>query len=417
MPYCYIWTIGCQMNRAESERLEAHLDSLGYAPTSSAEAADLIILNSCVVRQSAEDKVTNKLSNLKALKKLRPGLKIALTGCMVSPGGSELASRFPYVDFFFKPGEIPAWLDDTILRLPRNPGISVFVPIIQGCNNFCTYCIVPYRRGREKSRPFNEIVDEVTELVRCGVREVTLLGQNVDSYGHDLMQKPDLAALLTALNGIKGLWRIRFLTNHPKDMSQRLIDAMAQLDKVCESINLPIQAGDDAILQEMGRGYTMNQYIELISRLRRKVPNIAITTDVIVGFPGETDEQFQNSANLLAALKFDAVHVAAYSPRSGTMAAEKLTDNVPPEIKRGRLAFLECQQEQISYSINTRLLGQRVEVLVETKKRGKWQGRSRSDKLVFFTGGEELIGKLVNIKIEKCGPWSLQGKLMEIKEA
>jgi tRNA-2-methylthio-N6-dimethylallyladenosine synthase len=417
MPYCYIWTIGCQMNRAESERLEAHLDSLGYEPTSSAEAADLIILNSCVVRQSAEDKVTNKLSNLKALKKLRPGLKIALTGCMVSPGGSELASRFPYVDFFFKPGEIPAWLDDTILRLPRNPGISVFVPIIQGCNNFCTYCIVPYRRGREKSRPFNEIVDEVTELVRCGVREVTLLGQNVDSYGHDLMQKPDLAALLTALNGIKSLWRIRFLTNHPKDMSQRLIDAMAQLDKVCESINLPIQAGDDAILQEMGRGYTKNQYIELISRLRGKVPNIAITTDVIVGFPGETDEQFQNSANLLAALKFDAVHVAAYSPRSGTMAAEKLTDNVPPEIKRGRLAFLECQQEQISYSINTRLLGQRVEVLVETKKRGKWQGRSRSDKLVFFTGGEELIGKLVNIKIEKCGPWSLQGKLMEIKEA
>jgi tRNA-2-methylthio-N6-dimethylallyladenosine synthase len=200
-------------------------------------------------------------------------------------------------------------------------------------------------------------------------------------------------------------------------MSQRLIDAMAQLDKVCESINLPIQAGDDAILQEMGRGYTMNQYIELISRLRRKVPNIAITTDVIVGFPGETDEQFQNSANLLAALKFDAVHVAAYSPRSGTMAAEKLTDNVPPEIKRGRLAFLECQQEQISYSINTRLLGQRVEVLVETKKRGKWQGRSRSDKLVFFTGGEELIGKLVNIKIEKCGPWSLQGELMGIKEA
>jgi tRNA-2-methylthio-N6-dimethylallyladenosine synthase len=417
MPYCYIWTIGCQMNRAESERLGAHLDSLGYALASSAEAADLIILNSCVVRRNAEDKVVNKLSNLRALKRLRPGLKIALTGCMVNPGNDELERRFPYVDFFFKPGEIPAWLDDAVLRLPRNPGISAFVPIIQGCNNFCTYCIVPYRRGREKSRPFNEIIDEVTELVRRGVREVTLLGQNVDSYGHDLPGKPDLATLLAALNNLKGLWRLRFLTNHPKDMSQRLIDAMAQLDRVCESINLPVQAGDDAILNNMGRGYTVNQYIELISRLRGKVPDIAITTDVIVGFPDEADQQFQNSANLLAELKFDAVHVAAYSSRAGTLAAEKLVDNVLPEVKRERLAFLECQQEQISSSINARLLAQSVEVLVEVKKRGKWQGRSRSDKLVFFTGGEELIGKLVNIKIEKCGPWSLQGKLMEIKEA
>lgn len=417
MSYYYIWTIGCQMNRAESERLQAGLDSLGYAPADSVEKASLVILNSCVVRQHAEDRVVNKLSNLKALKKKHPGMQIALTGCMVGSDKAELERRFPYVDYFFKPGETPRWLDSPAWRLPHKPGVSALVSIIQGCNNFCTYCIVPYRRGREKSRTPVEIVDEVAELTRCGVRQVTLLGQNVDSYGHDLPGTPDLADLLAALNAIDGLWRIRFLTNHPKDMSQKLIKAIAHLDKVCEAINLPVQAGDDAVLQNMRRGYSIRDYKSLVSRLRQEVPGIAITTDLIVGFPGETQAQFQSTIDLLAELKFDAVHVAAYSVRRGTVAAETMIDDVSETEKQRRLSLVESLQEQIAAGINASLAGCQVEVLVEGKHRGKWQGRSRSDKLVFFTGGLEFTGKLVNVNIEKTTPWSLQGRPVEIKEA
>jgi tRNA-2-methylthio-N6-dimethylallyladenosine synthase len=417
MSYYYIWTIGCQMNRAESERLQSSLDSLGYAPADSIEKATLVILNSCVVRQHAEDRVVNKLSNLKALKKRHPEMQIALTGCMVGADKAELERRFPYVDYFFKPGETLQWLDSPAWQLPRKPGVSALVPIIQGCNNFCTYCIVPYRRGREKSRPTVEIVDEVAELTRRGVREVTLLGQNVDSYGHDLAGTPDLADLLAALNAIDGLWRIRFLTNHPKDMSQKLIKAIAYLDKVCEAINLPVQAGNDAVLQNMRRGYGIRDYKALVSRLRQEVPGIAITTDLIVGFPGETQHLFQSTLDLLAELKFDAVHVAAYSVRRGTIAAENMIDDVPEVEKQRRLSLVESLQEQIAAGINASLAGCQLEVLVEGKHRGKWQGRSRSDKLVFFTGGLEFTGKLVNVNIEKTTPWSLQGRPVEIKEA
>jgi tRNA-2-methylthio-N6-dimethylallyladenosine synthase len=417
MSYYYIWTIGCQMNRAESERLQSSLDSLGYAPADSIEKATLVILNSCVVRQHAEDRVVNKLSNLKALKKRHPEMQIALTGCMVGADKAELERSFPYVDYFFKPGETPQWLGSPAWRLPHKPGVSALVPIIQGCNNFCTYCIVPYRRGREKSRPTVEIVDEVAELTRRGVREVILLGQNVDSYGHDLADTPDLADLLAALNAIDGLWRIRFLTNHPKDMSQKLIKAIAHLDKVCEAINLPVQAGNDVVLQNMRRGYGIRDYKALVSRLRQEVPGIAITTDLIVGFPGETQDQFQSTLDLLAELKFDAVHVAAYSVRRGTIAAENMIDDVPEVEKQRRLSLVESLQEQIAAGINASLAGCQLEVLVEGKHRGKWQGRSRSDKLVFFTGGLEFTGKLVNVNIEKTTPWSLQGRPVEIKEA
>ncbi|MDI6815522.1 MAG: tRNA (N6-isopentenyl adenosine(37)-C2)-methylthiotransferase MiaB, partial [Dehalococcoidales bacterium] len=409
MPQYYIWTIGCQMNKAESERLGSYLEQLGYQATTTADEADFIVLNSCVVRQSAENRVINKLNALKSLKRSRHNLTLAVTGCLVNSEVDQLRESFPYVDHFFKPGDYPQWLERTETGpvLPRHPSPSTFVPIIQGCDNFCSYCIVPYRRGRERSRPVAEIASEVKELVRRGVKEVTLLGQNVDSYGHDLPDKPDLADLLNELNAIDGLFRIRFLTNHPKDMSPRLIEAIAYLDKVCEQISLPVQSGDNQILKAMRRGYTVEQYYQLIKQIRSKIPGVALSTDVIVGFPLESPGQFQQTVNLLAELRFDAVHVAVYSPRPGTIASREFEDNIPPAEKRERLNKIEQLQENIATEINAQLLGKTVEVLVEGKKKGKWQGRTRSGKLVFFSDNGDRLGQLVKIRIEKTSPWSL----------
>ncbi len=406
----HIWTIGCQMNKAESERLGSYFEQLGYRPAA-ADEADLIVLNSCVVRQSAENRVVNKLHALKPLKKSNPNLTLAVTGCLVNADTGKLKERFPQVDYFFKAGDQPPWLESPQEPvLPKQPNVAAYVPIIQGCNNFCSYCIVPYRRGREKSRPIAEIAEEVRELVKRGVKEVTLLGQNVDAYGHDLADKPDLADLLGELNAIDGLLRIRFLTNHPQDMSSKLIEAVARLDKVSEQLSLPFQAGSDDILRAMRRGYTIDHYRQLIYEIRRMIPEIALSTDVIVGFPSETDEQFQQTADLLAELKFDTVHVAAYSPRPGTMAARKLEDNIPLAEKRRRLDHIERLQERIATEINSRLRGQTVAVLVEGKMKGRWQGRTRGGKIVFFDGSQDYLGKLMNIRIEKTSPWSLQGR-------
>jgi tRNA-2-methylthio-N6-dimethylallyladenosine synthase len=409
----HIWTIGCQMNKAESERLASYFEELGYKATDSAAEADLIVLNSCVVRQHAEDRVVNKLHALKSLKQARPNLTLAVTGCLVNADNTRLKESFPQVDHFFRPGERPEWLEMEGWKqaLPRHPAPCTYVPIIQGCDNFCAYCIVPSRRGREKSRPLAEIVAEVRELVGWGAREVTLLGQNVDSYGHDLPDKPDLADLLYELNPIEGLLRIRFLTNHPKDMSPRLIEAIAKLDKVCQQLNLAVQAGSNQILKAMKRGYTIEQYRRLVAEIRGKIPEIALSTDVIVGFPSESEAQFQQTADLLKELRFDTVHVAAYSPRAGTYAAEKLEDDVPLLEKKRRLGHIERLQEAIAAGINAQLRNKVVEVLVEAKAGEKWQSRTRSGKLVFFSDNSDRRGQLVKIRIDKTSPWSLQGEV------
>ncbi len=401
------------MNKAESERLGSYLEQLGYRATATAEEADLVVLNSCVVRQSAESRVINKLNSLKSLKRLRPGVTLAVTGCLVDSEADQLKKNFPQVDYFFKPGDCPQWLERAESRqvLPQHPAPSTFVPIIQGCNNFCSYCIVPYRRGRERSRPVGEIIGEVKELVHRGVKEVTLLGQNVDSYGHDLPNKPDLADLLTELNTIDELSRIRFLTNHPKDMSTKLIEAIVYLDKVCEQISLPAQSGDNDILKAMRRGYTVERYRQLITQIRSKIPGVALSTDVIVGFPSESNQQFQQTVNLLSELRFDTVHVAVYSPRPETIASRQFEDNIPLVEKRERLHTIEQLQESIAAEINAHLLDKTVEVLVEGKKKGKWQSRTRSGKLVFFNNNNDCLGQLVKIRIEKTSPWSLQGKI------
>jgi tRNA-2-methylthio-N6-dimethylallyladenosine synthase len=416
----HIWTIGCQMNKADSWRAAEELEALGYVPSKSADTADLILLNTCVVRQSAEDKVYGRLSSLKPLKRDNPEAIIAVVGCLVEEDSTSLQQRFPFVDVFLPASDIEGLMRfvtdrssgegyhaaDPVSQIP----VSCYVPVMHGCDNLCTYCIVRLRRGREHSRPVAEIVEEVQCLAERGAREVTLLGQNVDAYGHDLPGRPDLADLLRAVHEIDNLWRIRFLTSHPNDMSERIIEAAAGLDKVCEHIELPVQAGHDLTLKRMARGYIVDQYRRLVATIRERTPGVALATDVIVGFPGETEEHFQATYELLTQERFDVVHVAAYSPRPGTAAA-RLKDDVSPEEKDRRRRLIEELQQEIATEINHRLLESTTEVLVEEKHKGKWKGRTRTNKLVFFEDEGDWRGKLAQVRITWAGPWSMQGKL------
>ncbi len=426
VPHRYhIWTIGCQMNKADSDRLESALLQLGLTPSDTPRDADVIVLNSCVVRQAAEDKVVGMLTSLKPLKGKQPERIIALMGCMVGPKTDALQARFPYVDAFMRPQDykpLLSLLGDRLgvdaegclstLATPH-PGVTAFIPIIHGCNKFCTFCIIPYRRGREVSRPVEDIVREAELLAARGVKEVTLLGQNVDSYGHDLPGAPDLASLLEAVHGIGGLERIRFLTSHPNDMSQRIIDAVAGLPKVCEHFNLPFQAGDDGVLQVMRRGYTRDDYRRLVERIRQQVPGVSLATDIIVGFPGESEAAFQQTLDLVREIGFDKVHTASYSTRPGTIASRQLADDLPWDEKKRRQTELETLQEDILTRINAGLQGQTVEVLVEEREKGKLKGRNRNDKLVFFEDRRDLVGQTVLVRVEKTSPWALQGTLAE----
>ena len=418
----YIWTIGCQMNKADSERLEGALGQMGLSSASAPKDADVIVLNSCVVRQSAEDKVVGMLTSLKPLKHRNPDTVIALMGCMVGPKTAALEERFPYADVFMRPQQYEPLIDllgqrmgidpdGCVGPLTAKPDITSYIPIIHGCDKFCTFCIIPYRRGREVCRPIEDIVRETELLGQRGVKEVTLLGQNVDSYGHDLPGEPDLGDLLAAVNEAEGLERVRFLTSHPNDMSDHIIDSVAELDKVCEHINLPFQAGDDDVLASMRRGYTNEEYRRLIEKIRDRIPNVSLSTDVIVGFCGETEAQFERTLELIRDIRFDKVHAAAYSTRPGTIAARTMTDDVPHEEKRARLKAIEELQEEILTEINTPLKDQATEVLVENRKRGKWYGRNRNDKLVYFEDNQDRKGEVVNVRIDKTSPWSLQGSL------
>ena len=421
----HLWTIGCQMNTADSERLGSALEQMGLQPVDRANDADVLVLNSCVVRQSAEDKVVGYLGSLVPLKKQRPDQVLALMGCMVGPKSDELARRFPHVDVFMRPQQYEPLLELLGERMgldwegcvgalaPTHPNVTCHVPIIHGCDLMCTFCIIPYRRGRQVSRPLEEIAHEVELLVSRGVKEVTVLGQTVDAYGHDLPSAEtgpvDLADLLTRLDGVSGLERIRFLTSHPSFMSQRIVEAVAGLPKVCEHINLPVQAGDDEVLRRMRRGYTRADYQELVGRIRETVPEVSLSTDVIVGFPGETEQQFRQTMDLLAELRFDKVHCAPYSTRPGTIGHRTMDDDVPREEKAGRRERVDQLQEQILTETNAGLMGGIEEVLVEDRRKGKWQGRTRSNKLVFFEGEGYYPGNIAKIRIDRTSPWSLQG--------
>jgi len=425
----HIWTIGCQMNTADSERLGSALEQLGLTPAARPADADVVVLNSCVVRQSAEDKVTGTLNLTQPLRKNRPDSVLALTGCMVGPRTDELQKRFPHVDLFLRPQQFEPLLDLVGKRLgldwqgcvgslaPQQPDVATYVPIIHGCDLMCTFCIIPYRRGRQVSRSVDDIAHEVNLLAARGVREVTVLGQTVDAYGHDRDEGHDLADLFERLNDIGGLDRIRFLTSHPSYMSSRIIKSVADLPKVCEHINLPVQSGDDHVLQRMRRPYTITEYRDIISEIRDTIPDVTISTDIIVGFPGETEEQYENTLRLVDDLRFDKVHGAAYSTRPGTIAARTMDDDIPQEEKQRRLKGLEALQESILTGINSSYFDETVEVLAENRKRGSWTGRTRGNKLVYFdieetsafSADSDLTGQLVDVRITRTGPWSLAG--------
>lgn len=442
----HIWTEGCQMNVADSQRVASALEQLGYTAEETIEQADVIVLNTCVVRQSAEDKAYGRLTSLQPLKRQRPGLVINVMGCMVGVRGAEkLQANLPMVDVFSPPSEPGplvkflleregralaeaetlqrfAFQDEattvlnptqSVFQLPqaeRGQLVSAHVPIVYGCSWGCTFCIIPFRRGVERSRPVGEIAAEVRALAAHGVKEVTLLGQIVDRYGVDVPDGPNLAQLLRVLNDIDGLERIRFLTSHPNFMTDELLRTVAELPKVCEQIEVPVQAGNDKVLAEMKRGYTRADYYRLVERIRRLIPNVAIATDIIVGFPGETPEQFEDTRTLLADLKLDVAHLARYSERPGTVASRRQPDDVTEDEKWRRFRVLEDQQAEIQAEINARYLGQTVEVLVEENHKGKWRGRTRTNKLVFFADPADRRGQRVDVRITATSPWSLQGE-------
>lgn len=418
----HIWTIGCQMNVADSRRLAESLEKYGLEAADGPHDADVVVLYSCVVRQQAEDRVHGQLHALQKLKQARPHMKIVVAGCVSDIG--DWHQRYPYIDLIAEPGQDLTVRDRLIDLLDlseryrfdpeqaiRMPGISEGVTIHQGCNRSCTYCIVPSTRGGERSRPPAVIVDEVQKLVQRGTREVVLLSQIVERYGRDLRPRVLLSELLHQLNAVEGLERIRFLTSYPGDFGRDLVAAIAELPKVCEDVNLPIQSGDDDVLRRMKRGYVVNHYRELIGRLRARMPDIGLSTDVIVGFPGETETEFQHTLEMLDEFRFDVVHVAMYSPRPGTVAATEMVDDVPREEKRRRLHEVELLQKRIATEINARYLGRGLDVLVEGTAKGRWYGRTRTNKLVHFASSAPLAGTLVDVEITATEPWYLEGQL------
>jgi tRNA-2-methylthio-N6-dimethylallyladenosine synthase len=422
----HIWTIGCQMNEADSAKISATLQEAGYSATSDEQTADIVILNSCVVRQAAEDKVSGKLNSLLRLKRERPDISVVLTGCMVTNQHDRLRERFPHVDLFFDPSDfaqlekiVPELSDlsDDLAELPHYyadsavgpSATSAFVPIIYGCNFLCSYCIVPYRRGKERSRPIADIVSEVERMIASGVREVTLLGQTVNAYGHDLPDSPSLADLLRAVDALPGLARLRFLTSHPKYMSDDIINAMAESPSVCEHMNLPVQAGDNDVLRRMRRAYTRDYWFDRIQLTRERMPGVTVATDVIVGFPGETESQFLQTVDLLERTRCDKVHLAMYSPRPGTLSA-RWEDDVPLAEKQRRHRELEKLQERIQTEINAGKLGKTFEVLVEGKSKGRWTGRTRGNTLLHFDDDRDLHGKFVDVTVTHTSPWFLIGE-------
>ena len=437
-PKYYIWTAGCQMNVADSQRVASSLERMGYHAAQKPGKADVIVLNTCVVRQSAEDRAHGYLTSLYAHKRSNPDLVINLMGCMVGVKGHEhLAERYPHVDVFSPPsdpGPLIAHLSqddsrqlaqsevqvrnallDGDLVLPaeeQNALVTAHVPVVLGCSHACTFCIIPYRRGVERSRPVGVIVQEVRRLVAQGVKDITLLGQIVDRYGKDIPDGPNLAQLLRVVAQVDGLKRLRFLTSHPNWMTDELLETVADDPIIMPHIEVPVQAGNNDVLANMKREYTNEDYRRLIGRIREVIPNVSIGTDIIVGFPGETAEQFMDTYNLLEDLRLDVAHLARYSTRPGTVAARRLGDDVSEDEKWRRYRMLEDQQARIVGEINGELMGETVDVLFEEKIKGRWKGRTENTKLVFVESEQDLTGKVLPVQITWTGPWSMQARLL-----
>ena len=400
---------GCQMNFSDGERFAGQLERMGYKPADKMEDADIIIINTCCVRENAEKKIYGKIGEIKHLKQQNPNLILGITGCMAQKDGDKILKKAPHVDFVLgtnKMYDLPAVLEEIYTSRGH------IVKLAGGCNNFCTYCIVPYVRGRERSRAPEEIVAEITKMVQSGVKEVTLLGQNVNSYGKD-RNDADFADLLTMVDKIEGIERIRYMTSHPRDLTDKVIAAIKNSKHVCEHFHLPVQYGTDKMLKAMNRGYTTAYYKELIAKIRRDFPNASFTTDLIVGFPGETDEDFAQMLEFLREIRYDAAYTFVYSKRSGTPAAT-MENQVPEAIKKDRLHKLMDLQNEISLEINEKLLNQTVEVMVEgPSKTDKtvYTGHTRTNKIVLWQHKDEKVGDLVKVKITHPQTWVLKGEL------
>lgn len=432
MKKCHIHTFGCQMNFHDSEKMAGLLDAAGYSHTADPEEADLIVFNTCSIRQKAEQKFFSELGKIKSMKKKNPALRVAVAGCIAQQMGGKLFKKARHIDYVLGPQNIdkmPAMLKESsaALLIDENPGLEhlelpairkergrAWVNIMYGCNNFCSYCIVPYTRGRERSRPVKSILKEMQALAEDGCKEVTLLGQNVNSYRGET----DFTGLLKEINALDGIERIRFVTSHPRDFNDGLIDSMAGLQKVCEHIHLPLQSGSTGILAFMNRGYTFEQYRLKVEGLRSKVPGVAITSDIIAGFPGETEADHEATMNALRDIGFDGLFAFKYSARPGT-PAESMEGQLPEEVRLRRLKEILELQDEITLRKNKALEGDIVEVLVEEhSKTGSRQatacldGRTRTNKIVNFEGGDSLVNRLVKVRIVKGNRHSLIGELV-----
>lgn len=432
----FISTFGCQMNEEDSEKMSGMLKSMGYEKAENKEEASIIIFNTCCVRENAELKVFGNLGALKGLKKKRPDLIIGICGCMMQQKGmaEEIMEKFPFVDMIFgthNAYKFPEYLNRVKqegkavceiyneeteivegLPLDRESSIKAFVTIMYGCNNFCTYCIVPYVRGRERSRKPEDIENEIKDLVANGYKEITLLGQNVNSYGKGLDEEIDFAKLLRRINEIDGLERIRFMTSHPKDLSDDVIYAIRDCGKICEQIHLPVQSGSDDILNKMNRHYDRERYLSIIEKIKKEIPGVAITTDIIVGFPGESEEDFEETLDMIKEVEYDSAFTFIYSRRKYT-PADMMLNQVDDSVKHERFNRLVEVVNEICAKKNLEYEGKCVEVLVEGPSKNddnKLMGRTRTGKLVNFTGSKDSIGKLVNVKITKASSFSLKGE-------
>jgi len=433
----FLLTYGCQMNVRDSEIIAGLLEGMGYTIAETIDEAGIIVFNTCSVRHSAENKVYGKLGEVLGLKRKNPDILVAFGGCMAQIPevreklkksgvdivfGTHNIHELPYLIEEFKNNKeavYRVWEREGVPLEPlpshRRPGLSAFVNIMYGCNNFCSYCIVPYTRGRERSRKPADIIKEIQEIADQGYREVTLLGQNVNSYGLGLDEKIDFADLLEMTATVPGIERIRFTTSHPKDMSDKLIDAIASIPKVCEHIHTPLQAGSNNILRRMNRNYTREHYLELANKIRERIPGVALTSDLIVGFPGETEEDFQDTLDMVKKVRFEAAFTFMYSIRSGTRAAE-FPDQVNLDVKKERLQRLNKVQYEIAYEINKTMEGTIKEVLVEGPSKtnpDKLSARTRTNHIVIFSGTKDLIGQLINVRITEAKTFSLLGEIVK----